>query len=235
MKKTVLFYKDILYKSILAILICIAFIWPAGCGEAYRNDGTILQERNGMLLLERDRLKREGDALAQKTSAFVEKYELLNMRLTAFTTGLSDEELKVYEKFLSAAGTNRATYELNKRALDKVLTEENAPIFAALKQECADLELERNELIQTTQLNDQRLALYNEKLQAYQQAVVENQRARQAAGRVFGQALQQASQDYYNRQMEAHKDYNQRSMMQFDLQESQRRQTNRLLNAMRGY
>ena len=196
MRHSLLSYKDMLYKSVLAVLVCIAFILPAGCGEFYSNDGMTLQQENNMLLQERHQINRERNLLTQENSALVKKYESLNMRLTVFTMGLSDEELQAYEKFISSAQSNLATYELNKRALDKVLTENNAQILAALRQGYADLELERNALTQKIQIYNQRLERYNQNLLAYQQAIIENQRARRAAAQAVGQGLMTFSQSY---------------------------------------
>ena len=237
------------------IFLCICFL--AGCSggpydaegynkwgynrDGYHRDGHALfgsrdpskprKTPAQILTEEQESLAQEQAMLTQKDSALSEKYESLNTRLAAFVSGLSDEELKVYEKYISSAQTNLAAWELSRRALYKILTEEHVLVFFAINQDYMNLEAENKMLLEQIQAYNQRVVEHNQQLLAYQQEVARKQQARQAVGR----ALQQASQDYYNRQMKSYQEYNQRSMMQFDLQESQRRQTNRLLRAKRGY
>ena len=182
-------------------------------------------EASRSLVIEKKRLSLEQELLLRETNRIQEAYKGLNDQHTEFISQLIDDQLKTYDKFITALNTgNQAKIEINERELQNVLSAEKWEILTALMDEYVKLGNQANSIVE-------RAKLFNRDMQEYR----EQQQARQAAGRTFGQAIQQASQDYYNRQMETYKDYNQRSMMQFDLQESQRRQTNRLLNAMRGY
>ena len=108
---------------------------------------------------------QEDAALIQEKHNFHRKYETLADKHAVFLTKLSDEELQVYEKYISNTQTNLAARELYSKALDKTLTEENAQELATLSQEYANLEIERIALSQKIQSYNNRVAEHNKFLQ----------------------------------------------------------------------
>ena len=211
-------------KIVLVIFLCTSFV--AGCGGGpydpdgynkwgYNRDG---YHRDGHALFgPRDpnkphKTKRTFvQIMAEKKQAFVQeevalirekynlhrKYETLDAKHAVFLTILNDEELQAYEKFISSGQSNLAVRELYSRALDKTLTEENAQLFATLRQKYANLETERITLTQKIQSYNNRVAKHNQLLQRGIETIKQSS-DQQAKG--HPRQSQQYWQNYYNQQ-----------------------------------
>ncbi|MHC4463654.1 MAG: hypothetical protein ACYS30_19820 [Planctomycetota bacterium] len=159
------------------------------------------------LMLERSRLSITETLLRNEVESLNQKYESLNSCITDFVKGLSDDELKVYEKISSQNQTNPATVELNKRRLDNVMSQENKKMFEQILREATNLEAEKALLVGKIDAHDKQVAVYNQKLITLQQAVAIREQRNREAIQAFGKDLQQQRQrslqeaqiDYYTR------------------------------------
>lgn len=99
------------------------------------------------------------ETFSKRNAAIAAKIEELKTRIASFVKGLSEKELRVYQKYVaSSQGDDVAQWERNRKELYEVLTRENAKIFDALKEEYTRLEAEQAELLREIQLHTQRAA-----------------------------------------------------------------------------
>lgn len=189
MRQSVLFYKDILYKSILAILICIAFVWPAGCME-YSNPHL-------------EAVKAEGQVLAHSRTAITEEYATYTQNIKywqqcqiEFMRKLTVEELAAYERLCSTPIDNVPQMALNQRLFLGMLSEENTTAYWGLVQIGAGVAKQKI-------LLDQKVKAYNERVAKHNQNVqlgIELIKLQMQQSQWYYLQSQQYWQNYYNQQ-----------------------------------
>ncbi len=191
MKKRILSFESVkLSKFILSTILPVCVVCT-GCYYTSQYSQNLNQVRSRLSMTETS-FRNEAESLNQK-------YVLLNSRITAFIQGLSDNELEVYGEINSKINSQNlndpASAELNKRRLDKVLSQENKKIWEQIIQDVAVLEIEKATLIAKIKTHDQQVSAYNQRLLAYSQTVAiqqqrnrEEQRNREAM-QAFGNAL----------------------------------------------
>ncbi|MFH1613891.1 MAG: hypothetical protein ABIG61_02245 [Planctomycetota bacterium] len=196
MKKTILFYKDVLYKSILAILICIALIWTVGCDDSYKQIEMMRQEAWETIFKEGTAIEVERYALTQESNDCALNFQIWQQHEMEFIDNLSIEELTAYERLRSTPIDNVPQMVLNRRLLLDVLSEDNTAAYWNLFQEGA-------KLAEMTSQLDKKINAFNERVVRHNKNVkfqAEIDKAMVDAERRQEQQIRQSWQNYNNQQ-----------------------------------
>ena len=112
-------------QAILSILICITFIWTAGCMEPREYSDPLLEK----VTTERQALKEQAVIITEKIDAHKQTLKCFQQSEIEFMRRLTVEELVAYERLSSTPIDNMPQIALNQRLLLDLLSEENTTSY----------------------------------------------------------------------------------------------------------